>query len=283
MMDKKLLVGVVALVVLVLGFAAYSIFGRSATDTGTEATLAASRPFGQAGPEGYGRPEVAPGPEQETFGAPVPPLPPQAGVEAPQTSRGPAGPLPGGTPADSTRATSSRGSFGESFRATFGLMRTFQGLGTLEEEGKAPLTAAQAKSILALLEPLRSQKSLTPAGATSTRERLEALLTPAQQGALEEIGQRRPSGGRRNVGAGGPGGPGPTGGGPGGAGPAGSAGPFGGAGGRQRPAGGGESRPPGVGMENMNPFNLDSDNPMAQRMSERIEAVFDALKAKAGQ
>jgi len=36
-------------------------------------------------------------------------------------------------------------------------------------------------------------------------------------------------------------------------------------------------------MENMNPFNLDSDNPMAQRMSERIEAVFDALKAKAGQ
>jgi len=35
-------------------------------------------------------------------------------------------------------------------------------------------------------------------------------------------------------------------------------------------------------MENMNPFNLDSDNPMAQRMSERIEGVFDALKAKAG-
>ena len=281
MMDKKLLVGVVALVVLVLGFAAYSIFGGSATDTGTEATLAASRPFGQAGPEGYGRPEVAPGPEQETFGAPVPPLPPQAGVEAPQTSRGPAGPLPGGTPADSTRATSSRGSFGESFRATFGLMRTFQGLGTLEEEGKAPLTAAQAKSILALFEPLRSQESLTPAGATSTLEKLEALLTPAQQEALEETRQRRPGGGGRTSAAGGPGEPGPTGVRP--QGPAGSAGPFGGAGGRQRPAGGGESRPPGAGMENMNPFNLDSDNPMAQRMSERIEAVFDALKAKAGQ
>jgi len=295
MMNNKLLVGVVALVVLVLGFSAYTLFSRSVPDTGTDATLAAIRPSSEAGQEGYAQPRVElagepgavtqeGGTEQETSGAPVRPPSPGAVVETPQVNRRTAGPLPGGTPVDSARATSrrdqraSRGSFGESFRATFGLLRTFQGLGTLEE-GEAPLTTAQAKSILALMEPLRVQKSLAPQEVTSTLEKLEALLTPAQREALEEIRHRRPGGGGRTSAAGGPGEPGPNEVRP--QRPAGSAPPFGGTGSRQRPTGGWEFRRPGMDMENMNPFNLDSDNPMAQRMSERIEAVFDTLKAKA--
>ncbi len=317
MMDKKLLVGVVALVVLVLGLSAYTLFSRSVTDTGTEATLAASRPSSEAGQEGYAQPGVEraqepaavtqePGTEQETSGARVRPPSPGAVVETPQVDRRTVGPPAGATPADSTRTSSRQdqpaaeaspgrsgqagdtairpaggGSLGESFRTTFRLVRTFQGLTTLEE-GETPLTTAQAKSILALMEPLRAQESLPPQEATSKLEKLEALLTPAQREALEETRQRRPGGGRRNRDGGGPGERAPTGDRPARQRPAGNTEPFSGTDGRQRPIGEGQFRRPGTGMENMNPFNLASDNPMAQRMSERIETVFDALKAKAG-
>ena len=318
-MDKKLLAGVVALVVLVLGFSAYVIVGRSDVGTDSEVALAASPPSIQAEEEESGQPGVEraeesgavtqePGTTQEASGAPVQTPSPGAVVETPQVNRRTAGPLPGGIPADSTRATSGRnrptagpssgrsgeagdtairpagggGPSRESSRATFGLLRTFQGLGILEE-GDTPLTTEQAKSILALVEPLRSQESLTSEKATSTLEKLEALLTPAQREALEEMGQRRRGGGRRTSGAGGPGESGATGERAGRERPAGSPESSGGTGGRQRPPDGGESRRSGAGMENMNPFTPDSDNPMAQRMSERIETVFDALKAKAGQ
>ncbi len=316
MMNNKLLVGVGALVVLVLGFSVYAIVGGSDSSIDTEATPTASPSSPDAGQEGYAQPGVERaeepgavtqegGTEQGTSGASVRPSSPGAVVETPQVNRRPGGSLPGGTPAGSTRTSSRQdrppagaspgrsgqagdttirpaggGSLGESFRATFGLLRTFQGLGTLAEEGKAPLTTAQAKSILALMDPLRTQKSLTPQQAMSKLEKLEALLTPAQREALEETRQRWPGGGGRTSAAGGPGEPGPTG--VRHQGPAGGSSPFGGTGGRQHPMGGGEFRRPGTDMENMNPFNLTGDNPMAQRMSERIETVLGALRAKAG-
>jgi len=190
-------------------------------------------------------------------------------------------------------------------RGKFELMGLFRGLGRLDDL-KAPLTEKQAKAILAIMNPLRKQATLSPEEADKALAKLKAELTKAQLDALAQAARERmmrggpgggpggrqrdgappnaagngggmpPSGGDsapgsgdmpRRRGDGGPGGGGPGGGAPGGG------GPGGGPGGR---GGGGF----GAQMETMNPFH-PGDDPMSQRMAERINAVFDELEAKA--
>jgi hypothetical protein len=180
-------------------------------------------------------------------------------------------------------------------------MHLFRGIGRLGDDGDNPLTPAQAKAILAILTPLRTQKTLTSTEAEGVTKRLEAELTPAQLTAVQS----------RSMRGGGPGGPGGPGGAPAGGAPrqrgifpsngAGGAGAQPGAAGgasRQRGgfspngAGGPGGRPGAAGgpprfviPENYNPFytkNTD-DNPMAARMAERMQDAFDALKEKAAQ
>ncbi|HEY3416385.1 MAG TPA: hypothetical protein VGM23_05830 [Armatimonadota bacterium] len=141
-------------------------------------------------------------------------------------------------------------------RATFALVRLFTGLGQLDGE-QAPLTAAQAKSILAIMTPLRDQPSLTPAQAEQAQKNIEAVLTTPQRDALARVPTPGPPSGRPI------GGPPPT---P----PAGENAPTG------PPSGDGR---PGGGMERMNPFNTQAKSPL----SARIQAVFTALEKQAGQ
>jgi hypothetical protein len=188
-------------------------------------------------------------------------------------------------------------------------MRLFRAIGRLNEDKNTPLTAEQAKKVLAVMKPLRTQPKLTPEQAEETYKKLEAILTDAQRKAIEQAARERwqsrsgdreprPGGENRAPGNGGPGadrrengdtnprqqvergqndgnrdqeerrGP------------------------EQRPAAGANGGQPGAGgnprgrfnreeMANFNPFNSQSDNPMAQRMSERMNAEFDALEARA--
>lgn len=184
-----------------------------------------------------------------------------------------------------------RGAAFEQMRAKMELPRLFRNLGRLEEL-KEPLTPAQAKAILAIMTPLRTQKTLTNDEAKKVLERLQAQLTPAQKDALAQSRERRGrggDGGRRDPGGNtaGPNAGAPA---PGGsrAGRGGDGAPGGGAPRRSGPDGT-NPRGPGGGdpaefakrMETMNPFYMDGDNPMAQRMAERYQAIFDMLEAKA--
>jgi hypothetical protein len=147
----------------------------------------------------------------------------------------------------------------EDRRAVFSLVRRVMGIARLEEEGQQPLTPQQAKSILALLKPLRTQATLTGAQATRVLNDLNALLTSAQREELDSAGERRPQGDR------------PVGG------PQNMEG--------RRPSGPPSERRPGgmrgPGMMEGNPFNPPADNPMAARMAERWQALYAALEAKA--
>jgi len=99
--------------------------------------------------------------------------------------------------------------------AVFGLVRFFRNVGRLaEDDSTTPLTPAQAKGILAVMTPLRTQKTLTPDDAEKVRAQLEKQLTPAQLEAIKQANANRfsqrgggPQGGPPG-GAGGPGGPG---------------------------------------------------------------------------
>jgi len=240
---------------------------------------------------------VTPSTPPKAAGTPTPAVKP--GRPQPNTAR------PANTPPSSGRP---RNAAFEKMRAKMELARLFRGLGRLDELN-APLTAAQAKSILAIMSPLRTQKTLSSDQATKVLAQLQAQLTKAQIAALEQARQRRGPGGNGGPGGfGGPGGnAGPGGnGGPGGdnAGPnqGGPRGPWAGQGGNAGAPGGGDTPPRGPGgaggpqrgpgggdpaqfakqMETMNPFYADSDNPMAQRMTERNKEVFDMLAAKAG-
>ena len=182
-------------------------------------------------------------------------------------------------------------------QGTFALVRGFFGIGRLEREGKTPLTPAQAKAILAVMTPLRTQPTLTPEQAEKVLAQIKAQLTKDQLTAMET-----PRRWARPGGVGGPGGAG----GQGGAGsmnnPGGMNRPDGqhrpdrtaGMNGGQPPAmregdrprghwsppgGGGQPGAPPVRIVNFNPFNTKSDNPM----NERTVAIFTALEAKAKQ
>ncbi|HEX2948798.1 MAG TPA: hypothetical protein VHV83_04415 [Armatimonadota bacterium] len=97
---------------------------------------------------------------------------------------------------------------GMSQSGTFALVRLFTGIGRLEEDGQHACTPAQAKAILALMTPLRSQATLTPQQALRIQTKLEAILTSAQKDAIANARRAggpqgfggRPQGGGENMG-----------------------------------------------------------------------------------
>jgi len=182
-------------------------------------------------------------------------------------------------------------------QGTFALVLGFFGIGRLEREGKTPLTSAQAKAILAVMTPLRTQQTLTPEQAEKVLTQIKAQLTKEQITAMET--PRRgagPGGFGRPGGAGGQGGSGSMNN-PGGmhrpdwphtpdrtAGMNGGQPPAMREGDRPRghwspPGGGGQPGSPPARMVNFNPFSTAHENPM----SEHVQAIFSALEAKAKQ
>ncbi|MHB9133024.1 MAG: hypothetical protein ACYDBB_18305 [Armatimonadota bacterium] len=218
---------------------------------------------------------------------PVTGTPPRPHQPASNTAGKPAG-MAGMPHRSGNAAANGQQRMGMEFQAKFSLMRLFSGIGRLEEEGKTPLTPAQAKAILAIMTPLRTQKTLTAAQAEETLKKLQAELTAEQRDAIDQMRRDRPArrGGERPQGGPPPNGmvegKSPEGPGPrpnGGMGsPDGS--PPGGRDGSRQPDAGRPGMSPEE-MKNMNPFNPSGDNPMAERMAQRQQATFDALEAKA--
>ncbi|MHB0939024.1 MAG: hypothetical protein ACYDCO_24715 [Armatimonadota bacterium] len=290
-MQKTLVLVLCALGLLLVGFAGgmytHSLLQPRASQTAT--------------PQVAAMPEVTPS-------AIVPPnttaLPPKTTPKSEKNPASPpiaASPAPAGTSAKPNPATAKpankppsgdrpRNAAFEQMRAKMELPRLFRSLGRLEEL-KAPLTPAQAKTILAIMTPLRAQKTLTNDQAEKALEQLQAQLTKAQKDALAQARERRGRGGdggqrgpgRENAGpnAGRPA-PGPWAGRDGGGAPGGGN-PSGPGGGNPRGPGGGDPAEFAKRMETMNPFYAESDNPMTQRMAERNQEIFDMLKAKAGE
>ena len=305
-MHKTLVLVLCALGLLLVGFAGGMYAGSLLRPRGPVTASVRATAVPEVTPSPTVPPETAAPPSKTTTPTPAvsPATPPRvAGTPAPAGKPGqrhPGGSGPANTPPSADRSRNAAGF--EQMRAKMELPRVFRSLGRLEEL-KAPLTAAQAKAILGIMGPLRTQKTLTSDQAKKALDQLQAQLTQAQKDALEQAArERRNRGGQRPGGEGGPrpggdGAPRPGGegrppgdGGPrsdsenGGTGPGGPAGPWAGRsgnGGGQRP-GGGDPAQFAAQMETMNPFSADSDNPMAQRMAERSKAIFDMLEAKAG-
>jgi hypothetical protein len=143
--------------------------------------------------------------------------------------------------------------FREAHKYTFLLTRMVSNIGKLDTETEAPLTQAQAKGILAVLEPLQKQPKMTQDEAKATAGKLKMLLTEKQ---LTEMGKmkqpQRPQGqGQRMQGQGG---------------------------------GQGQARRPSfdpIAMKDFNPFNPSGNSSMAQRSAKRMADFLSALKAKA--
>jgi hypothetical protein len=167
----------------------------------------------------------------------------------------------------------------------FALARTFGGIGRLAHAPQTTITKAQAKAILALMTPLRTQPNLTAAQATATKTKLEAILTAAQREELKKMPQRRSDGARRD-GQGGREGGHRWGGGQGGPPQGGMGGPPpGGQGGNMPtpPTGGMPGSGPGGRMggppqmtKDFNPFLDSQDNFMAKRWQE-LFATLESL------
>jgi len=154
--------------------------------------------------------------------------------------------------------------FMEDHKYAVQLMRTTGGIGRLEREGLTPLTSAQAKSILAVLNPLRTKDALSEDDAKAAIKGINAVMTEQQLNALDKMQANRHRGGN----------------GQGGGGQAGAPGGFGGPGAGQ---GGGQHRQGGNRMhfntddKNFNPLNTTKDQERGKHMQE----FFDALEQKA--
>jgi len=217
-------------------------------------------------------------PQKTAKAPPNVPMPPRVAGTLPPTNTGNANspsrpPFAGGQQRNSAAF--------EKLRPKTELMRLFQGVGRLDEL-KAPLTPAQAKAILVVINPLRKQAILSADQAAKVLPELQAQLTKAQQDAIAQAPRNR----MRRGGAGRPGGNQP--GGPNAAGNNGGEPPRapGTDGPPRRRRGDGEGGPGGgepggffAQMETMNPFNTSGETPMA----DRYKAIFDALEAKAHQ
>ncbi len=180
--------------------------------------------------------------------------------------------------------------FQETHKYTFQLMGLVGNIMRMERDGKTPLTAQQAKELLAVLQPLRKQEKLTQDDAKAAIRDVQRVLTEAQRNAIaampERDGGRRATGGGGGAGNGGgmrggppPGGGAPPPGGPGG-GPGGAPGGRGGAGGDG--ARGARPMMDPTTMQNFNPF-YKPDGEDTGRMSRRWDTLFETLEKKAGQ
>jgi len=91
-------------------------------------------------------------------------------------------------------------SFREKYKYTFQLMQMVTHIGEIDKDKKYTLKPAQAKAVLAVLKPLRTQPKLTQDQAKTVLIKLKKPLTAAQLNAMARIKpkveQRRPSGGQ---------------------------------------------------------------------------------------
>lgn len=159
----------------------------------------------------------------------------------------------------------------EAHRYTFQLTSTLRGLEVLDRDAKTKLTPAQAKKILAVLQPLRNKPKMTQDEAKNALKQIKAVLTVNQLNALAryEADRRNRRGGlggggmgMRPGGMGGPGGvPGARPGGPGGA----------------RP-----QMPNPSQMKDFNPFKPNPQmGPFGQRAAEYWDSFFKGLQQRA--
>lgn len=193
---------------------------------------------------------------------------------AKRTTQTPAASTTTNTTAQPGAAAGQMAAFREEHKYTFQLTGMVGGIGRLEAGTKAPLTPAQAKSILAVINPLKAQDTLTQDQAKEALRSIKEVLTEKQLNEIAATQQQR-SFGRGNGGAGG------TGGAPGGGGP--GAGGAGGGPGAGRQGGGRGNRPAfdPVAMKNFNPFNQKAGAPTMGRGGNRMQQTLDAIEAKA--
>lgn len=152
--------------------------------------------------------------------------------------------------------------FREEHKFTFQLSQMVRHIGEIDKDPKHALTPAQAKQVLAVLKPLRTQPKLTQDQAKQALKDLKRVFTVDQLNAMAKIKspQRRP-------GMGGPGGPG-------------------GPGGQGRPGGGMQGNRPRFdmnAMKNFNPFNpkVDKSDQRSVDRAKRMNDMFSDLEKKA--
>lgn len=147
----------------------------------------------------------------------------------------------------------------EEHKYTFQLSSMAVNVGRMEREGVAPLTPAQAKSILAVLNPLRTKSTLTQDEAKEAIKGIKQVLTEQQLTEIGKMNARSRQGGRQGQRGGGQ------------------------RSGQQGQRGGQQGQRPQVDpatMKNFNPFNPPKDSPM-QRGGDRMKELFESLEKKA--
>jgi hypothetical protein len=166
--------------------------------------------------------------------------------------------------------------FNKQMGPSFQLMRLAHNIGKIDG-AKGKLTAAQAKSILGIINPLKKKISLSGEEAQKTTDKINSVLTAEQKKIISAMKSEKHLGG----GPGGPDGMHPDGqGGPGKMPP-----------GERRNGRPGERREDGPGgnhgfgggmMSNFNPFNPPTDVPMADKLKKQNDELFAKLEKIAG-
>jgi hypothetical protein len=183
----------------------------------------------------------------------------------------------GGRPENDQR----RAMFGQ-FRNTMQLMRTVRNIPELDKDQAHRLNRAQAKQILEIVQPLRSQPKLTPEKAKAVLEKVEKVFTKAQIEVMAKMRPARRGGQGGQNGAGGRLGRDNNGGQPGAGRPQGNRG--GGNGGQGGRNGGPGGRQGGSRFEkDWNPFYAKAPltDDRSKEMAKRTEAAFTELKNRA--
>jgi hypothetical protein len=147
--------------------------------------------------------------------------------------------------------------FREDHKYTFQLVRLLNNISRLDKDGKYPLSKTQAKSLLDILLPLRTQGQMTQDDAKDTIKTVQIVLTIDQRTTIGEMPQRQPG-----AGGGAPGGPG-------------------GAGFQGGPGGAPRAQFDPVAMKDFNPLNPKTVMP-GRNNGKRMDDFFAALQAKAG-
>lgn len=163
----------------------------------------------------------------------------------------------------------------EAHKYTFQLTSTLRAIEQIDKDPKTKLTSAQAKKILAVLQPYRNKPKMTQDDAKNALKGIKAALNVNQLNAIARIEAERRN--RR----GGPGGPGPGGGGMGMMRPGAPGGQPGGAPGAGGRPGGSFRMPNPAQMKDFNPFKPDTSTFGGQRAAEYWNNYFKGLQQRA--
>lgn len=164
----------------------------------------------------------------------------------------------------------------EEHKYTFQLLGLVGGLMQLEQEGK-PLSAKQAKQVLAILQPLTKKQKLTQEEARKAQFALQKVLTAAQLNTISRM--RAEARRRRGEGSGRPRNGFMGGGAPGG----GAGGNHQSPGGRERQSGARFMQMDPAKLKNFNPFYFSGkpETPMMERYRSRMKKFMTELGKKA--